>query len=49
MIWLHNPLVSTVCTQKIIVQKRIPRALGFAFHLVKELSYSSLDAGKLVL
>lgn len=49
MIWLHNPLVSTVCTQKIIVQKQIPRALGFAFHLVKELSYSSLGAGKLVL
>lgn len=36
-------------TQKIIVQKQIPRALGFAFHLVKELSYSSLGAGKLVL
>lgn len=49
MIWLHNPLVSTVRTQKIIVQKRIPRALGFAFHLVRELSYSSLGAGKLVL
>lgn len=49
MIWLHNPLVSTVRTQKIIVQKQIPRALGFAFHLVRELSYSSLGAGKLVL
>lgn len=49
MIWLRNPLVSAVRTQKIIVQKRIPKALGFAFHLVKELSYSSLGAGKLVL